>query len=122
MIVLGKKAKIITGILIFAAVAAVGYAIEHFEKDAFVEEVVAKEDAVSYVEPESGENEAGLININKADTETLSMLTGIGQSIAERIVDFRENNGGFGTIEEIMNVPGISEKKFEMIKDDISVE
>lgn len=120
MIVLNKKAKIITAAVLFAAIAAGGLLIERFQKDAFVEEVVATEDAVSYIE-EGGEEIAGKININTADAETLSELYGIGEQLGYRIVDYREKNGRYETIEEIMKVPGISEGKFEEIKDDITV-
>lgn len=120
MIVLNKKAKIITAAVLFAAIAAGGLLIERFQKDAFVEEVVATEDAVSYIE-EGAEEIAGKININTADAETLSELYGIGEQLGYRIVDYREKNGRYETIEEIMKVPGISEGKFEEIKDDITV-
>lgn len=120
MIVLNKKAKIITAAVLFAAIAAGGLLIERFQKDAFIEEVVATEDAVSYIEEGDGEI-AGRININVADEETLAELYGIGEQLADRIVDYREENGRYETIEEIMKVPGISEKKFDDIKNDIIV-
>ena len=62
-----------------------------------------------------------LININTASKEELESLPGIGDVIAERIVTYREENGGFDTVEEIMKVSGIGEKKFEAIKDMIIV-
>lgn len=120
MIVLNKKAKLITAAVLFAMIAAGGLLIERMEKDAFIAETVATEDAVSYVE-EGKEEIAGKININVADAETLSELYGIGTQLGERIVDYREENGRYETIEEIMKVPGISEGKFEDIKDDICV-
>lgn len=66
-------------------------------------------------------NKETIININKADSEQLQNLTGIGESTALSIIKYREENGKFNTIEEIMNVPGIGENKFENIKEKIKV-
>ncbi|MFW5794786.1 MAG: SLBB domain-containing protein [Bacillota bacterium] len=63
----------------------------------------------------------GLININTADVETLQNLTGIGVILAERIIEYRNNNDGFKSIEEIMNVSGIKNSIYEQIKDNITV-
>ncbi len=63
----------------------------------------------------------GKISINKAGVNELASLPGIGQTLAQRIVEYREKNGGFKTLEEIMNVPGIKEAKFESIKDYITL-
>ena len=60
------------------------------------------------------------INLNTADASLLSTLTGIGQSKAEAIIAYREEHGGFASIEEIMNVEGIKEGTFSKIKDKIS--
>ena len=61
------------------------------------------------------------VNINKATVEQLMEIKGIGQSYAERIVEYREKNGPFEKIEDIMNVKGIGEKKFEAIKGLITI-
>ena len=61
------------------------------------------------------------MNINKADIQELMTLTGIGESRAADIIRYREENGGFQTVEDIMKVPGIKEGAFEKIKDNISV-
>lgn len=63
----------------------------------------------------------GLININTASKEELCTLPGVGESRAESIVSYREANGGFLAIEEIMNVTGIKEGLFRKIKDKIKV-
>lgn len=64
---------------------------------------------------------AGKININTASQEGLCTLSGIGENTAKKIINYRESNGPFKTIEDIMKVPGIKESKFEAIKEDICV-
>lgn len=74
------------------------------------------------IKDESGhESESKNVNINSASVEKLSTLNGIGKSTAERIVRYREENGYFNTIEDLMNVSGIGESKFNSIKDNIEV-
>lgn len=58
-----------------------------------------------------------LISINTADLNTLCQLKGIGENIAKRIIEYREINGPFSTIDELMKVKGIGNKKFESIKE-----
>lgn len=62
-----------------------------------------------------------IININTASAEELMSLSGIGETLSARIVAYREQNGPFRTIEDIMNVSGIGEGKFSAIKDRIVV-
>ena len=64
---------------------------------------------------------SGMVNINSADAQTLMTLPGIGQSKADKIIAYREANGGFGCIEDIMLVGGIKEGMFNKIKDRICV-
>ena len=52
----------------------------------------------------------------------MKSLNGIGDALSQRIIDFREQNGAFSDIESIKNVSGIGEKKFEGIKDYITVQ
>lgn len=61
------------------------------------------------------------ININKADINELQTLNGIGESLAQSIIKYREENGNFKTIEDVKNVPGIGENKFENIKENIKI-
>ncbi len=61
------------------------------------------------------------ININKASKEELMTLSGIGESKAEDIIAYREEHGGFNSIEEIMNINGIKEGVYNKIKDSIVV-
>ena len=69
----------------------------------------------------SSEPTAALININTASKEELESLSGIGDAYAERIIEYREQMGGFDSIEEIMEISGIGESKFEAIKDLITI-
>ena len=62
----------------------------------------------------------GKININTADKDSLMDLPGIGEAKSQAIIDYRNENGAFNTIEDITNVSGIGEKTFEKIKDRIS--
>lgn len=70
---------------------------------------------------ESIENNNIKININTATESQLENLSGIGPSTAMKIVNYRKENGLFKSIEEIKNVPGIGESKFNAIKDNICV-
>ena len=63
----------------------------------------------------------GLVNLNTADIQTLKTLSGIGDSKAQAILAYREEHGGFSSIEEVMQVPGIKENIFSKIKDKIEV-
>jgi len=66
--------------------------------------------------------EKGLIKINTAVAADFARLPGIGQALAQRIVDYRDKNGVFFVKEDLKKVRGIGEKKYEAIKDYITVE
>ena len=61
------------------------------------------------------------VNINTATVEELVTLPGVGDSVAKNIVEHREKNGNFKTTEDLKNVKGIGEKKFEKMKDLVTV-
>ena len=67
------------------------------------------------------ENTSGKVNINTASKELLMTLPGIGEAKAESIIKYREENGGFKNIQDIMNISGIKEGAFQKIKDLITV-
>lgn len=90
-------------------------------------------DGQQIVVPERGESPAagvaaaavssagGLVNINTASAVELEELDGVGPATAQAIVDYRTEQGPFGAIEDIMNVPGIGDAKFAAMKDSITV-
>ena len=61
------------------------------------------------------------INLNTATVAQLETLPGIGKSTAERILEYRQKNGGFKKVEDLMNVRGIGEKSFLKMKGLITV-
>ena len=69
----------------------------------------------------SGVKKNSKVNINKANEGELQNLTGIGLSIAKRIVQYRNENGNFKNLEYIKNVSGIGDSKYENIKDEICI-
>lgn len=68
-----------------------------------------------------GSAATGLVNINTADQAQLDTLPGIGSSLAQRIIDYRESNGPFKDIGDLKDVSGIGDKNFESLKDRITV-
>lgn len=64
---------------------------------------------------------SGKVNLNTATKEELMTLRGIGEARAEDIIRYREERGGFGRIEDIMEISGIKDAAFQKIKDDIIV-
>ncbi len=66
-----------------------------------------------------GENEK--VNINTANQSELETLPGIGPSLASRIIEYREQNGKFNSIEELKNVKGIGDAKFEDLKNSATI-
>ncbi len=66
-------------------------------------------------------DKSALININRAPLEELDTLPGVGPATAQKIIDYRKENGDFTSIEEIMDVSGIGEAKYAQLKDKISI-
>ncbi|MCR5109060.1 MAG: helix-hairpin-helix domain-containing protein [Lachnospiraceae bacterium] len=69
----------------------------------------------------SGSSSTGMVNINTASRSELMTLNGIGEAKADKIIAYREEHGGFDSIEDIMNITGIKEGMFNKIKDQICV-
>lgn len=125
--------------IVDAVSAAGGFAIDAYPEAMNLAETVSdgsriyvptKEEvdalAVVYSDTGSGTGDTmsdstGRVNINTATLEELTTLPGIGDTRARAIIDYREQNGAFGNIEDIMQVTGIKEKSFSKIKDSICV-
>jgi competence protein ComEA len=66
-------------------------------------------------------DKSGLININTAGADALMKLPRIGPKMAQRIIDFRKENGKFKKIEDLMKVKGIGEKTFKGFQDKVKI-
>lgn len=80
-----------------------------------------KEDETANTKNEIPKTEEQTINLNTATLEELQTLTGIGESKAKAIIEYRESIGDFKNIEELMQVDGIGEALYEKIKNNITV-
>ena len=64
----------------------------------------------------------GKININRSDKDGLILIPGIGPTLAQRIIDYRIQNGDFSDIEELRNIKGVTESRYEKMKGLVFVE
>ena len=71
--------------------------------------------------PSARKAPAGIVNLNTASATELQALPGIGAKTAERILEYRQKNGPFKKIEELMNIRGVGEKNFLKLKNQITV-
>ncbi len=119
---LSKKARIIVFIIIGVIACGVGIYLETSYTSPFeITELVAETPIPTETPTSSVYNEEGKLNINKASLADLDTLPGIGVKMAERIIEYREENGGFDDIEELTNVPGMGEKTIEGMSGSICV-
>ncbi len=81
---------------------------------------IAAAQAVATAAPQS-EKPAAIVNLNTATASELEALPGIGPKMAQRIVEYREKNGVFKKVEDLMNVKGIGEKNFLKLKSNLTV-
>ena len=77
--------------------------------------------SVPSVPPVSATTTQGKINLNTAGKDELMTIKGLGEVLAERILDYRERHGGFDSLEELMEVEGIGEKRFASWKPYLTV-
>ena len=83
-----------------------------------IENIVTNENGEGVVQGSSSREK---VNINSATQTELETLSGIGPSIALKIITYRNENGKFKTIEDIKNVSGIGESKFKQIENEITI-
>ena len=69
----------------------------------------------------SGPAASSKVNINTADLTMLQTITGVGPATAQKIIDYRTQNGRFNAVEDLKNVSGIGDKTFEKMKDQVLV-
>ncbi|HEO1311518.1 TPA: helix-hairpin-helix domain-containing protein [Streptococcus agalactiae] len=90
--------------------------------------VAQKGEKITVVEEEKANNIAtqgnskGKINLNKADLSSLQTISGVGAKIAQDILDYRDSQGGFKTIDDLKNVSGIGEKTLEKLRQDVTID
>ncbi len=97
----------------------------------FIGEITEDNENIEYITSNLGNNNSIIqdtikggndkVNINTANQTELETLPGIGTATAEKIIDYRTKNGKFNTIEDIQNVKGIGQAKYENIKESICV-
>ena len=127
MTFLTKQEKYVAAFLIFGAICGLAYSYyKKFRPPINIRfRNTSKETAFSPAKSAALDNllkEAKSVNINQASAFKLMKLNGIGPALANRIIEYRAVYGHFGSKDELKKVKGIGEKKFNAIKDYISVE
>ena len=121
-----KRYKTIILVAVVIVCAVTGMLVQKREKQ--YRSFFIERNGVNAVEAPTIENEPAIneeelmININTANVYELQMLDGIGEKTAKRIVEYRNKNGEFEVIEDLMRLDGIGKKKFDAIKEHICVE
>ena len=85
------------------------------------ENILSSDSGEGIIDENKDSSQSSSLNINKATEQDLQNLPGIGPSLASKIIAYRDENGKFSTIEDVKNVNGIGDNKFENIKDYICV-
>ena len=119
--------KIRTAVVMLTFIIVIFCAFK-YSKFAENEKILFAQDSVLYYDTVKSEEDfynqfdkEQVVNINTADISRLETLEGIGEKTAQAIIDYRNEHGGFVSLEQIINVKGVGEKKFEKIKDKISL-
>jgi len=100
----------------------VGSAISLYKKHRANQELQAIVSQLSMSETTIASSGTNVVNINTATLGELDRLPGIGPALAQRVIDFRTHNGPFKKKEDITRVSGIGKKKFEALKDMITIQ
>ena len=86
-----------------------------------VEEENSNLEQIQVISSANTSSENGKININKATLAELQKISGIGESTAKKIIEYRNINGKFKKIEELKQITGIGDKKYDIIKEEVTV-
>lgn len=113
----GRQLRVLISISILCCALLIGFNLFFVKEPA---ETIILTDAAGPAE--GTDTAAEKININTATADELTALDGIGDTLAARIIAYREAVGGFSSPSEIMNVLGIGESTFAGIRDQIEVE
>ena len=92
---------------------------EEVMSGSYSSEVIMSDSDVGVGSPTA--SDSGLININLASRADLMSVPGIGEVTADSIINYRENNGGFSSVDDLMKVEGIGKGKYEKFKDYLCV-
>ena len=92
------------------------------EDNASANSVVSQGNQNDATDSSESENKDGKVNINTATAKQLQLLPGIGEVIAQRIVDYRTESGPFKSVDDLLNVSGIGDAKLEQLKPYAKVE
>lgn len=120
---LKKEERLLLAAAIIIIGVIVGYNAFYIAEPS--QEIIVYADTESYQQDESYDatinNTKTKVNINTATIEELETLDGIGPTTAQKIINYRENNGDFSSTEDIMQVSGIGEGTYSNIANDITV-
>lgn len=82
---------------------------------------VSEKNSTVAINSKTGSEQGNMVNINQADAKALESLPGIGPAMAQRIVEYRNENGSFQSVDDLQKVKGIGKAKLEKLKDRITV-
>lgn len=113
-----EQFRFLAVVLLFL-LCGVGYSYQFYRGGL---EIGTEISAEEFIKPVGKLEKEDKININSASASELMRISGIGEKRAADIIAYREERGGFSSIEEIMNISGIGEKTFQEIKNQITVD
>lgn len=116
------------GTRLFEVIEMAGGLLDDADVNGFNQAEIIRDEDKIVIPSETGGDEAstnmirgGKVDINMADSEALKSIPGIGPSMADRIIKYREENGRFRKKEDLKNVSGIGDKVYEKLKDMVTV-